>query len=92
LVRLVNAELPPGRTLWTKERLIGRTVLDRAPRRDGDDRLLALVAGIKGAAPELTLEGIARRPEAIHELTPRGSRKWQVSSVKMLLDRARARS
>ena len=103
VVRLVNAELPPGRSPWTKERLvraakafardglIEKAVLDRAPRRDGDDRLLALVAGIKGAAPEITLEGIARRLEAIHELTPRGSRKWQVSSVKMLVDRARER-
>lgn len=103
VVRLLNAELPPGRKPWSKERLmraakafardglIEPTVLDRAPRRDGDDRLLALVAGIKGAAPEITLEGIARRLEAIHELTPRGGRKWQVSSVKMLLDRARER-
>lgn len=103
VVRLVNAELPPGRPPWTKERLIRaakayardglieKAVLDRAPRRDGDDRLLALVAGIKGAAPDITLEGIARRLEAIHELTPRGSRKWQVSSVKMLVDRARER-
>lgn len=103
VVRLVNAGLPPGRTPWSKERLIRaakayardgllpKEILDRAPRRDGDDRLLALVAGIKGAAPEITLEGIARRLEAIHELTPRGSRKWQVSSVKMLLDRAKAR-
>ena len=103
VVRLVNAELPPGRTPWTKERLmraakayardglIEKAVLGRAPRRDGDDRLLALVAGIKGAVPEITLEGIARRLEAIHELTPRGSRKWQVSSVRMILERARER-
>ena len=103
VVRLVNAESPSGTRPWTKERLvraakafardglIEKAVLDRAPRRDGDDRLLALVAGIKGAAPEITLEGIARRLEAIHELTPRGSRKWQVSSVKMLVDRARER-
>lgn len=101
VLRLVNAGLPKERH-WTVERLkraaqayvkdglLPSEALKRSPRREGDDRLLALVAGIKGAAPEITLEAIARRLEAIHELTPRGGRKWQISSVKMLLDRAKA--
>lgn len=115
VTRLVNARLPDARH-WTKERLIratkayvqdgmvDRAVLGRSPRRDGDDRLLALVAGIKGAAPDITLEGICERLEAIREPTPREAAKplplrtrgrykpvWQASSVKMLLDRARER-
>lgn len=115
VARLVNARLPKEKH-WTTERLkraartyvqdglLEKEVLGRSPRRDGDDRLLALVAGIKSAAPDITLEGICQRLDAIREPTPReaakpqsmrsrGDRKplWQVSSVKMLLDRAEAR-
>lgn len=72
------------------EGLLPRTVLTRAPARPPEDRLLVLVAGIKGADPEITLQGIATRLEALRERTPRGAATWQLSSVRMLLERARA--
>ena len=64
------------------------TVLGRAGRRDTDDRLPAIVAGIKGANPEITLQEICNRLEKMRERTPRGRTSWQPSSVKMLLERA----
>ena len=36
-----------------------------------------------------TLEGIARRLQAMGQRTPRGGLRWSRSSVKNLLDRAR---
>ena len=59
-----------------------------ARRRDTDDRLPAIVAAIKGADPDITLQAICDRLEAMRERTPRGRTSWQSSSVKMLLDRA----
>jgi len=63
-------------------------MLGRAGRRETDDRLPAIVAAIKGAAPEITLQAICDRLEAMRERTPRGRASWQPSSVKMLLERA----
>lgn len=103
VVRIVNARLPPGRPPWTVERLtraVRRYVrdgllephlLDRARRTEAGDRLTAIVAGIAGADPGLTLASIAARLEAMREPTPRGQGHWQPSSVRMLLDRARKR-
>ncbi len=54
-----------------------------------DDRLMTIVAAIAGSAPDITLQQIADRLEAMRERTPRGRAKWSVSSVKMLLDRAK---
>lgn len=76
--------------ILVREGLLPKAVLGRAPARAPDDRLLAIVAGIKGADPTLTLQAIADRLHAMRERTPRGAIKWQVSSVKMLLDRARS--
>jgi DNA invertase Pin-like site-specific DNA recombinase len=99
LLRLINAPLPPARR-WTHGRLmravtayvqngfLPASVLDRALRRDTDDRLPALVAAIRGADPDITLQAICTRLEAMRERTPRGRTSWQPSSVKMLLDRA----
>jgi DNA invertase Pin-like site-specific DNA recombinase len=99
VLRIVNAPLPPGRH-WTQSRLLRavrayvangflpQTVLGRAPRADSDDRLPALVAAIKGADPDITLQAICDRLEAMRERTPRGRTHWQPSSVKMLLERA----
>ncbi|WP_052348813.1 recombinase family protein [Leisingera methylohalidivorans] len=103
VARIVNARLPADAEPWSRERLIraakryvreglleGR-VLERARRRDPDDRLLAVVAAIAGSAPDITLKQVADRLETMRERTPRGRTKWSVSSVKMLMDRARAR-
>ena len=85
---------------WTAERLrrtvkrlvtegiIEATLLGRARRQTGDDRLVRLVAGIKAAAPNRTLQQIATQLEAMRERTPRGGTRWHPSSVKHLLDRA----
>ena len=50
---------------------------------------MTLVAGIAIADPDLTLLEIGQQLERMHERPPRGGRKWQASSVKALLDRAR---
>lgn len=100
VLRLINAPLPHERQ-WTQPRLLRAvnayiregflppTVLARAPRRDTDDRLPAIVAAIRGADPDITLHAICARLEAMRERTPRGRTSWQPSSVKMLLDRAK---
>jgi DNA invertase Pin-like site-specific DNA recombinase len=102
VLRVINARLPADRKPWTQPRLVRAAkryvregllephVLERSPRRPPDDRLVTIVAAIKDADPNITLEGIARRLEALHERTPRGARRWSVSSVKMLVDRARS--
>jgi DNA invertase Pin-like site-specific DNA recombinase len=87
-------------TTWTVERL-RRTVrrladegilevglLDRAQPQQSDDRLVRLVAGIKVAAPDRTLQQIAAQLETMRERTPRGGTRWHPSSVKHLLARA----
>lgn len=99
VLRLVNAPLPPDRR-WTQPRLIRavrayvrdgfmpKTVLGRAARQEADDRLPAIIAAMKSADPDITLQAICDRLEAMRERTPRGRTKWQPSSVRMLLERA----
>jgi DNA invertase Pin-like site-specific DNA recombinase len=97
VVRVLNQ----GRTAsWTAERLrrtvrrlasegmIEATLLNRATPQLGDDRLMRLVAGIKAAAPDRTLQQIAAQLEAMRERTPRGGTRWHPSSVKHLLVQA----
>jgi DNA invertase Pin-like site-specific DNA recombinase len=100
VLRIVNAPLPPRERHWTQSRLLRavnayvrdgflpETVLGRAGRRETDGRLPAIVAAIKGADPEITLQAICTRLGAMRERTPRGRTSWQASSVKMLLERA----
>ena len=100
LTRLLNARNGRDSPEWSVERLkraarryvrdglLPATVLNRAPRRDPDDRLLAIVAGMRQADPDLTLAGIASRLEAMRERTPRGNSRWYPSTVRMLLQRA----
>ena len=100
VVRIINSRHPSAKP-WTVERLrraagrfvkdglLDRAVLDRAPPAQKDDRLLAIIAGIKSSAPEITLQQIAARLEAMREPTPRGRSKWATSSVAHLLERAR---
>jgi hypothetical protein len=85
---------------WTVERLrrtvrrlvaegiLEANLLERAPPQPNDDRLIRLVAGIKAAAPERTLQQIAAQLEAMRERTPRGGTRWHASSVRHLLARA----
>ena len=99
VLRIINGPLPEARR-WTQSRLLRavnayvrdgflpETVLGRAGRRETDDRLPAIVAAIKGADPDITLQAICNRLEAMRERTPRGRTSWQPSSVKMLLERA----
>ncbi len=50
---------------------------------------MAIVAGIAGADPSLTLQATADRLEAMRKRTTRGRTRWQPSSVRMLLERAK---
>jgi DNA invertase Pin-like site-specific DNA recombinase len=97
VVRVLNHGQAVG---WTVERLrrtvrrlasegiIEASLLDRAGPQQSDDRLVRLIAGIKAAAPDRTLQQIAAQLEAMRERTPRGGTRWHASSVKHLLDRA----
>ena len=99
VLRIINAPLPEARR-WTQGRLLRavkayvrdgflpEAVLGRAGRRDTDDRVPAIIAAIKGADPDITLQAICDRLEAMRERTPRGRTSRQPSSVKMLLERA----
>ena len=99
VLRIINGPLPHDRR-WTQSRLqraanayardgfLPAEVLDRAGRRETDDRMPAIVAAIKGSDPEITLQAICDRLESMRERTPRGRTSWQPSSVRMLLERA----
>lgn len=75
--------------LFVAEGLADPALLQIAKRKPSSDRLIALVAGIARANPDLTLEQIGAQLEAMYERTPRGGSRWAPSSVKNLLDRAR---
>jgi DNA invertase Pin-like site-specific DNA recombinase len=97
VVRVLNQQ--PG-IPWTVERLrrtvrrlaaegiVEANLLDRARPQIGEDRLIRLVAGIKTAAPDRTLQQIATQLEAMRERTPRGGTRWHRSSVQQLLIKA----
>lgn len=88
VLRIINGPLPHDRR-WTQSRLLRAAkayvrdgflpaeVLDRAGRRETDDRLLAIVAAIKGSDPEITLQAIGDRLESMRERTPRGRTSWR---------------
>jgi DNA invertase Pin-like site-specific DNA recombinase len=104
VVRILNrgpGAIPAqGQRPWTVERLrrtvrrladeglVEANLLDRARPQKSDDRLIRLVAGIKAAAPDRTLQQIAAQLEAMRERTPRGGTRWHPSSVRHLLTRA----
>jgi hypothetical protein len=97
VVRVLNQQ--PGMT-WTVERLrrtvrrlsaervVAASLLDRARPQGGTDRLVRLVAGIRTASPDWTLQQIAAQLEAMPERTPRGGTRWHRSSVQQLLVKA----
>jgi hypothetical protein len=70
------------------EGIVEASLLGRALPQPSDGRLVRLIAGIKAAAPDRTLQQIAAQLEAMHERTPRGGTRWHPSSVKHLLARA----
>ena len=84
--RDIHEEQAPGAS---RSRPVLARVPDRAKRIDADDRQLAIVAGITGAAPDMTLQAICDRLEAMRERTPRGRARWQPTSVRMLLEKAK---
>lgn len=103
VVRVLNrgrAATPVQGRPWTVERLrrtvrrladegiVEPSLLGRARPQSGDDRLVRLVAGIKTAAPDRTLQQIAAQLEAMQERTPRGGTRWHPSSVRHLLLKA----
>ncbi|MEQ9151628.1 MAG: hypothetical protein RLO06_09040 [Parvibaculum sp.] len=65
-------------------------ILDRSPRRSENEELITLVAALSRSPATRTLEAIAKALTEMHQPTPRGRLKWHVSSVKHLLDQARA--
>jgi hypothetical protein len=77
-------------TTWTVERLrrtvrrladegiIEASLLDRARPQQSDDRLVRLIAGIKAAAPDRTLQQIAAQLEVMR--APRGGLFGQASA------------
>jgi len=71
------------------EGLVRAAVLDAAPKKVDSNDLVLMVAGIARTEPGLTLDGIARRLQAMGQRTPRGGLRWSRSSVKHLLDKAR---
>jgi len=70
------------------EGLADRVLIEPAPRKPPKDDILLVIAGIKGADPNLSLRAIAARLEEMRIRTPRGGTSWSASSVKALLDRA----
>ena len=99
VLSVVNSRLPESRR-WTLQRLmraakayvaegfLPETVLERASGRRKDDRLPVLVAAMRAARPNVTLQEMCDMLEEMREPTPRGRATWYPSSVKALLDRA----
>jgi DNA invertase Pin-like site-specific DNA recombinase len=105
VVRLLNVRKigrPYDGKDWTRDSLIravrrlvrdglaDAALLEPTPRQPDDRRLVRLVAAIANALPDPTLAAIGGQLEAMREATPRGRFRWSPSSVKNLLDRARA--
>ena len=90
-----------GGQSWTVARLrraVGKLVsqhmadpalLRPAPRKNPEDRLMTLIAGIAMTDPSLSLREIGAQLERMRERTPRGGLTWSASSVKKQLDRAK---
>jgi len=88
-LRVVNSGLPRDTQPWSlprlicaaktfvREGLLPETILARATASDKGDRLPAVIAGIKGADPKMTLQAICDGLEAIRERTPKGRSKWE---------------
>ena len=71
-----------------REGIIEAGLMGRARRQGGGNRLVRLVASIKTAAPNRTLNQIATQRKAMRERMPRGGTRWHPSSVRHLLRQA----
>jgi DNA invertase Pin-like site-specific DNA recombinase len=105
VVRLLNARKiphPSDRKPWTRDSLIrvmrrlvqdglaDRELLRAAPKRTDSDHQVSMVAALANALPNPTLQAIGTALEQMRERTPRGGVRWAPSSVKHLLDKAKA--
>jgi hypothetical protein len=70
------------------EGLAEPALIEPAPRRPPRDDILLVIAGIRGADPDMSLRAMASRLEEMRIRAPRGGTSWSASSVKALLDRA----
>jgi hypothetical protein len=96
-----QAEVSNCRSIWkdavlrrsvrrlVRERLAEPDLLRRSSAKTGNDRRMAVVAGIAMANPDMSLRDVAAQLGRMRERTPRGAEQWTASSVKNLLDRAR---
>lgn len=84
LARLIRAA-----KTFVRESLLPEAIHARTTAANKDDRLSAIVAGSKGAFPEMTLQALFDRLEAMRERTPRGRTSWRPSSVRMILEMAK---
>ena len=64
-------------------------VLGTAARKGTADHLLAIISGLVKMNPDATLDQIGENLRAMGQVTPKGSAKWNRSSVEWLLDQAR---
>lgn len=95
--------MPTGANDWTVCRLQNavKSFVGQGPPRPGllssvkggpaADRLLVVLSGVRPANPDLTLEDICCRLEALREPSPRGRSQWHPSTVRALLKRAEGR-
>lgn len=72
-------KLYSGHSFLVRDGFLPAAVLDRLP---------AIVAVIKSANPDMTLQAIHTRLESMRVQTPCGRTSWQPSSVQMLLELA----
>jgi hypothetical protein len=70
--------------------LADRELLRSAPKRTDSDHQVSMVAALANALPNPTLQAIGTALEQMRERTPRGGIRWAPSSVKHLLDKAKA--
>lgn len=102
----VNAALPRDKPLFTRDKLLrsvkllvregmaDKVLLDAAPklgrkRQPATRRAMEIAASFKSGRPKATLADIAGELERMKVLPPSG-RAWAPSSIKALLDRAKA--
>ena len=105
VVRVLNArgiKRPFKGNAWTRDSLIrvvrrlvrdglaDAALLQAAPKRTDSDHHVSLVAALWNAMPAPTLQAVGAQLERMRERTPRGGIRWSPSSVKHLLDKARA--